>query len=170
MNSPSDRQRTDIVKGRKVTFTLLAPAVFQDIPFDKVTSVAVVPVTEDGKIVVADLVRGPDLPGGHVRSDETSCAETARREALEEAGVLLGALVPAAVIQSDFYGAAAEQLTYMITMTGRVTGLQDVVPDGETLGRKICTAEEFLGLYVAGDKGFMRQILDMAGAALSDAG
>ncbi len=34
-------------------------------PFEQVTSVALVPFTDDGKVVVVVEKRGPDLPGGH---------------------------------------------------------------------------------------------------------
>ena len=160
---PSDRQRTLIIKGKRVTFTLLDPASVLP-PLKKVTSVAVVPFDQHGNIVAALLDRGPDLPGGHMQVGEQSFAETARREAREEAFVTLAKLDIACVIQSDHYGDTADKLTYMIIMTGMVDKFEAEKPDHETAGRKIMSPEDFIRDYTAGDKSLMRDIVTRAQA------
>lgn len=159
-----DRKRTPMKKGDAVTLILLdANAALP--PFDKVTSVAVVPFDARGNIVTALLERGPDLPGGHMQEEEMSFDATARREAMEEAFVILGRLEPACVIQSDYYGGLPEQLTYMVVLTGRVESFLPVVPDGETSGREILAPAAFIEAYAAGDKDFMRRIIARAQVA-----
>lgn len=44
------------------------------------------------------------LPGGHVEADDTSIFDTARREAIEETGVLLDDAVPPRVVSIDVHG------------------------------------------------------------------
>ncbi len=153
-----DRKKTQMVKGKNVTFTLL-PSIRQIPPLEKVTSVAVVPFDEKGDIVVALLKRGPDLPGGHMQINENTFSETARREALEEAFITLSDLEIACIIQSDFYGNTEDKLTYMIIMAGIVDTFEPEEPNEDTSGRKIISIEAFLQEYSAGDKNFMKDIL-----------
>lgn len=160
-NEYLDRRRTQVIKGKDVTFTLLDPAAIAP-PLEKVTSVAVVPFDRDGNIVTALLERGPDIPGGHMQVGETSLEETVRREAFEEAFITLGKIETACVIQSDYYGATDDKLTYMVVMTGSVGKFHPETPNEESAGRKIMGIEEFLRDYSAGDKDLMRDILGMA--------
>lgn len=162
----NDKRRTLEIKGRQVTFTLLPASTLP--PLDKVTSVAVVPFTDKGEVVLALLDRGADIPGGHMHKDETTLEQTARREAMEEAFITLGPLKTAVVIQSDFYGSAQDELTYMVVMTGTVTAFHDEKPDGETMGRKIMPPDAFIAAYTAGDKNFMADIVKTAQAALNN--
>ncbi|AFY35507.1 NUDIX domain-containing protein [Calothrix sp. PCC 7507] len=150
-------QRTIIEAGQKVKFvdlgTSFTPA------FDKITSVLVVPFTQDGLIICAHLDRGIDLPGGHVEVDELTCEVTARREVMEEVGVTLGELKLVKVIQSDYYGSEPEQLTYIVVMTAFV---EDILPGEcthESSGRSIIDIEQFIAQYQAGDKEDMHRIV-----------
>ncbi len=159
-----DRRRTVIKPGQPVNFVLLEPDALP--PFEAVTSVAVVPFTPEGKIVAAVLERGVDLPGGHVQETERTIEETARREVLEEVGVTLKALMVAKVIQSDYYGSAPEDLTYMITLTAFVEEFLEFTPDLESKGRLVLSIEEFLAQYTAGDVEWMRSLVMAAHARL----
>ena len=154
----NDKRRTLEIKGKQVTFSLLPASTLP--PLDKVTSVAVVPFTDKGDVVLALLDRGADIPGGHMHKHETTLEQTARREAMEEAFITLGPLKTALVIQSDFYGSAPHELTYMVVMTGIVTAFHDEKPDGETMGRKIMPPNDFIAAYTAGDKNFMEEIIN----------
>ncbi len=60
----ADRRRMEVAVGQKVTFVSLRAAFSP--PFEQVTSVSVVPVTSDGRLVATVLDRGVDVPGGHV--------------------------------------------------------------------------------------------------------
>jgi 8-oxo-dGTP diphosphatase len=159
-----DRQRTLMVKGKQVTFTLL-PLGTPIPPLEKVTSVAVVPFDAVGNMVAVSLKnRGVDLPGGHMQKDERTFDETARREVMEEACVTLGSVVPACVIQSDFYGTAPDQLTYMLIMTASVKSFEpvDLAKGEQSSGRVVLSVEKFLEEYTAGDKALMRSIVVQA--------
>ena len=113
-------------------------------PFDSaaVTSVSVTPFQSDGRLVLALLDRGPDLPGGHVDADDSSFEVTARREAAEEAGIQLGSLKLACVIESDYFGPG--EPTCMLNYAGFVKVLGAVESGSESSGRAIMTMEEFL--------------------------
>ncbi len=163
-----DRRRTEYRPGELVNFVLLEPDVLP--PFEKITSVGVIPFTQDGKIVAALLERGVDLPGGHVQETEQTIEETARREVLEEVGVTLKELTVVKVIQSDYYGSAPEDLTYMLTLTAFVDEFLEFTPNLESKGRLVLSIEEFLAHYMAGDVERMRSMVLAAQARLFGAG
>jgi 8-oxo-dGTP pyrophosphatase MutT (NUDIX family) len=153
----SDRLHTIIQAGQQVNFVDLGDAFLP--AFEKITSVLVVPFTQDGLIVCALLDRGIDLPGGHVQIGEFTCEEAARREVMEEVGVSLGELKLVKVIQSDYYGSEVEQLTYIVVMAGFV---EDIFADDyihESSGRSIIDVDEFISQYQAGNKDDMRRIV-----------
>lgn len=142
-------------------FTLFDPHEVTP-PFDRVTSVAVVPFLEDGRMVATVLERGLDIPGGHVQQGETSYEQVVQREAMEEACIEVGDLRVVKILQSDYYGSQPHELTYLIVMAGKVTALHDFSPQHEALDRRIVTTEEFLSCYTAGDKAIMRVIVEAA--------
>jgi 8-oxo-dGTP diphosphatase len=156
--SNDDRRRTSIIKGREVTFTRLAPGVVP--PFEKVTSVGVVPFTTDGRIVVILQDRGIDIPGGHVQSKETSIFETARREAMEEAHISLRDLQVVQAIQSDYFG--PDDLTYLVTVTGLVAEFHAFRPSLDSTDRLIMDVDDFLLRCSAGDVEGMSQAVHSA--------
>ena len=162
-NKHLDRQRVDHEAGQQSTFTFLAPAAGLP-PLEKVTSVGVVPFDENGCIVAAKLDRGVDIPGGHMHVGERTFTATARRECMEEAFITLGELDIACVIQSDYYGSAPDQLTYMIIMTGPVATFEAVVPNEESQGRVVLPVADFLAQYTAADKSFIGEIINRAQA------
>ncbi|OUL19481.1 NUDIX hydrolase [Nostoc sp. RF31YmG] len=155
--SESDRKKTIIQAGKNVNFIDLGNTCLP--AFEKITSVLVVPFTQDGLIVCALLNRGIDLPGGHVQIGEFTCEETARREVVEEVGVSLGELKLVKVIQSDYYGSEPEQLTYLVVMTGFVENILSDDYIHESLGRSIIDIDEFISQYQAGNKEDMRRIV-----------
>lgn len=161
LNDDQDKRRTQIIKGKTVTFAFLDPQV--PLPaLEKITSVAVVPFTHNGQIVCALLDRGVDLPGGHMKAGEKTIFETAQREAMEEAFITLSRLEIAAVIQSDYYGAEESQLTYMVVLAGLVDKFEAEQPNDESRGRKIMPVGAFLQEYSAGDKNWMRDLVGRA--------
>lgn len=143
MDEKPDKRRTvKRAPGEVTNFTLLLatanPGFMPD--FEQVTSVSTVAFTADGRIIATEENRGPDVPGGHVQEGEETAEETARREALEEAGITLGALAYLGAIQSDHYGKEPENLTYMVMMTGIATA-EGQVPAG--MKKHIMTVQEF---------------------------
>jgi len=134
----ADKRRTPPKGDRPINFRLMPADCVPS--FDLVTAVAVVAFTPEGKIVAAEEHRGPDLPGGHVQEGEETAEQTARRESDEETGIKLGTVHFLRAIESDFYGTAPEDLTYMVIMAAIVTE-QGPVPAGMT--RHIMTPEQF---------------------------
>ncbi|CUU56443.1 8-oxo-dGTP diphosphatase [Parafrankia irregularis] len=134
------------------------------VPFAAVTSVSVVVVAGDGALVLADLARGWDLPGGHVQRGETGAEQTARREVWEEVRVRVGVLEPVEVIESDLFG--ADDLTYMLVFAARVAEFAEWSGGLESAGRVVVSAEEFLARYRGGDPVLMRHLVGRALAVL----
>ncbi|SNQ48675.1 NUDIX family protein [Frankia canadensis] len=149
-------------RGGATRLTFLGPA--PDPPFERVTSAAVVALTGDGRLVVAELDRGLDIPGGHVQRGETSIDQTVRRETWEEVRARLGALLPVEVVESDYFG--ADDLSYMVIRAARVTELALWEPTHESAGRRLVTPEEFLAGY-RGRPAFMRHLVTRALAILA---
>jgi 8-oxo-dGTP diphosphatase len=156
-----DRRRAAMERGAPVTLTPLGGSFSP--PWERVTSVSVVAFTSDGAMVVADLDRGLDLPGGHTAVHERSAEETARREVWEETRVEVEDLMPVEVIESDYFG--ADDLTYMVTYAARVRHLAPWTPgDEESRGRLLLSPEEFLVRYTAGDRELMTHLVTTAQA------
>ena len=165
LEQPRDRRRIVLSRSHRVNFVNLGPSF--EPPFEQVTSVSVVPFMSDGRLVVALLDRGPDLPGGHVREDERTLEETARREAFEEASITLADLVVAEVIQSDYFGSSPAELTYLVTLTGLVDELLAFRPSLESHGRLLLRVDDFLERYQAGDRDQMHLLVEAARTVLA---
>lgn len=114
---------------------------------DKVTSVWVVPFTEDGEIVVAHLDRWWDIMGGHVQEWEMDFIETAKREAMEEGCVTIKEISLALVIESDYFWSSPHELTYMLCYHAMVDELLPFESSHESFARKVVGIEEFLKGY-----------------------
>lgn len=153
----NDKKRTIVVKGKKVNFIQIDPDFIP--PFDKITSVAVVPFTKDGEIVAALLSRGIDLPGGHVLKTEFTIEEVARREAREEICVTLKDIHIVKIIQSDYYGNTPDKLSYMIITTAFVDEMLEFVQTEECTAREIITPSSFIDRYSAGNKEDMQALI-----------
>ena len=145
----ADKKRTQMVKGREVNFVFLPPD--EEIPFDRVTSVAVIPFQKNGFMVGVLLERGIDIPGGHVQEGESSIEQVARREAREEACLELGDIHVVAYIQSDYHGSAPDELTYMVITTAFVTEMKPFVANEESGSREVLEADDFLARYKSFD-------------------
>ncbi|MCK9877648.1 NUDIX domain-containing protein [Frankia sp. Ag45/Mut15] len=161
----ADRRQVRGAGERPSTLTCLGPS--PDPPFEQVTSASVVAVTDDGHLVVAELTRGLDIPGGHVQRGESSLEQTIRREAWEEIRARLGPLHPVEVIESDHFG--PDDLTYMVIRTARVRDLGTWESTHESAGRRILAPEDFLARYRGDDPALMRHLVTTALAVLRDA-
>jgi 8-oxo-dGTP pyrophosphatase MutT (NUDIX family) len=157
VDNKQDKKRTIISKGKNINFVQIDPSFIP--PFDKITSAAVVPFTEDGKIVAALLNRGIDLPGGHVLKTEFNIEDVARREAGEETCITFKDVYVSKIIQSDYYGTASNELTYMIITTAFVDEMLDFIPTEECVAREVVTVDLFINRYSAGNKEDMRKLI-----------
>lgn len=161
-----DRRPTAMEVGAPVTLTPLGGSFTP--PWNRVTSVSVIAFTSSGAMVVADLERGLDLPGGHTQLHERSAEETARREVWEETHVIVEDLVPIEVIESDYFG--TDDLTYMVIYAAHVRHLAPWTPgDDESRGRLLMGPEAFLARYTAGDRGLMTHLVTTAQAHIAQA-
>jgi 8-oxo-dGTP diphosphatase len=128
---------------RQVVFMLMGAGYEPE--FAAVTSAAVVAVTDDDRLVIALLDRGPDIPGGHVEPDDASPEETIRRETWEEVRVRLGPLTRIDVIQTNYNG--PDDLTYMVICAARVTEVAPWEAGFESAGRSFMEPADFLTQY-----------------------
>lgn len=118
---------------------------------ESVTSAAVVAYTADGRIALAQLDRGPDLPGGHIQSGDLNIEAAVRRETIEETGITLTELALACVIESDYFG--PEQLTYMLVYTAGIADVSALPAETESAGVVYLTSGEFLTQYQGDHRG-----------------
>jgi 8-oxo-dGTP diphosphatase len=152
------------VKNKLVTFrhqgNLKLPS------FKDVTSVAAIPFTSKGSLVVVDLYhRGLDLPGGHVEPGETSPEQTLKREVMEEASMTIKSPVLVEVIESDYFD---DHSSYMLIYGVFVDELLDFVPNDESRDRIIVSKEDFIDRYEAGGKVLMKKAVDDAWVLLNE--
>jgi 8-oxo-dGTP pyrophosphatase MutT (NUDIX family) len=139
-------------------------------PFNKVTSVAVIPFTEEGKIMAVKLRhRGIDIPGGHVEAYEKTPEETLRREVLEEAHMTIREPILVEVIQSDLYGPIKEDASYMLLYTAFVDELHTFqLTDEHSYERIAMDRSTFIEQYEAGSKELMGKAIEKAWVAISE--
>lgn len=107
----------------------LVEIIFTDeiAPADKTKTAFVVPVFEDGTIMLAqNLRRGAEIPGGHIEDGET-IQQAARREAIEEAGCEVDHLTAIGYVRMLSIGTPPEgwkyphPVGYQQFFTGKVT-------------------------------------------------
>jgi len=153
-----------LVKNKLVTFAHQGNFELPD--FKTVTSVAAIPFTKDGRLVVVDLFhRGLDLPGGHVEPGETSPAQTMRREVMEEASMTVKNPVLVEVIESNYFD---DHSSYMLLYGVYVDELLDFVVNDESSERVTVSVAEFIQRYEAGDKVLMKKAVDDAWTLLNE--
>jgi 8-oxo-dGTP diphosphatase len=158
-----DRRPTHRRADVRTRLTCLGPAA--EPAFDAVTSAAVVAVAEDGTLLLADLARGLDLPGGHVQRGDGSPEQTACRETWEEVRAELTDLVLVEVVESDYFG--PDDLTYMLIYAARVHGLHPWTGGHESAGRVLLPPADFLARYQGTHPDLMRHLVTTALAALA---
>jgi 8-oxo-dGTP diphosphatase len=142
--------------------TCLGPAA--EPAFEAVTSASVVAVADDGRLLLADLARGLDLPGGHVQRGDASAEDAVRREAWEEVRAELADLQLVEVIESDYFG--PDDQTYMLIYTARVRRLHPWTGGHESAGRVLLPPDDFLTCYQGTRPALMRHLVATALAAL----
>ena len=152
------------VKDRFVTFTHLGNASLP--PFSQVTSVAAIPFTKEGQLVVVNLHhRGLDLPGGHVEAYETTPEETMNREVMEEACMTVRAPILVDVVSSDYF---QDRLSYMLFYAVYVDELKEFIPNDESSERLVIDRGDFLRQYTAWDKDIMNDTIASAWRLLKE--
>lgn len=129
---------------------------------DRVTSVHVIAFDTSGRILVVKNKRGFDIPGGHREKVDKTLEDTARREALEEGAVTLSDLTPCAVIESNYLGDGAADLTYMVVMTGLIKEALNFKPTKEISERSLMSVSAFLDEYKVDARENMKSMIASA--------
>lgn len=160
----TDKRRISETKARYANFRLtsvIATPVdqFDLIDFERVTCVVILPFTMTGDLVLVRLNRGLDIPGGHVQKHETTIAQVARRETLEEAAISLGELYVTGIIESDYFGSQPKELTYIIVVSCFVQEIYPFVANEEVFERLIIPPHDFLPEYKTTTKEMMQQMI-----------
>jgi 8-oxo-dGTP diphosphatase len=154
------RRRTVRYKGTAMTLTWLPPASLPGI--ECVTAASVVPFTGDGGVVLARLARGLEIPGGEVAASDPDPETAARREAWEEARIILG---PLALIQL----ARVEYLSvvqHIVVYTGWVASMPPFVQEHESSGRVVVSPDEYVERVRFGNAHDRRLLITQAMAAV----
>jgi len=143
------------INGKETTFTFLESLELPEL--SKITSAAIIPFLDDGRIVATILNRGVDIPGGHQEKGDKSLFNILERELMEEVGATIkNDIKIIQVVASDYY----DYETYMVVAVGLVnTIVEDFKPAHESLGRKIMTVDEFIKEYNSGMKDEMTKIV-----------
>lgn len=138
----TDKFKTDRNKNFNFTFKKLN----FDFPENKVTSVAWVVFDDNWKILVVKLDRWFDLPWWHIKNWET-VFEAIKREFLEEAFVEITDLKLSSIIESDYFWAEKENLTYMLIFNWKLKTILDFKKNIESKERIFVYPNDFLKLY-----------------------
>lgn len=150
-----NNSHTAQVKDKLVTFTHLGNKMLPK--FEQVTSVAAIPFTNDGRLVVVNLRhRGLDLPGGHVEAHESSPEDTMSREVMEEAYMTIRDSILVDVVESNYF---EDRKSYMLLYAVYVDELKEFIPNDESSERVIISAEDFIQQYTAWDKALMKDAI-----------
>lgn len=149
----TDKFKTDKNKNFNFTFKKLN----FDFPENKVTSVAWVVFDDNWKILVVKLDRWFDLPWWHIKNWET-VFEAIKREFLEEAFVEITDLKLSSIIESDYFWAEKENLTYMLIFNWKLKTILDFKKNIESKKRIFIYPNDFLKLY-SWEKTLMEKII-----------
>lgn len=138
----TDKFKTNRNKNFNFTFKKLN----FDFPENKVTSVAWIVFDDNWKILVVKLDRWFDLPWWHIKNWET-VFEAIKREFLEEAFVEITDLKLSSIIESDYFWAEKENLTYMLIFNWKLKTILDFKKNIESKKRIFIYPNDFLKLY-----------------------
>jgi len=128
-------------KKTPLNLTWLAPESIDTV--GEVFAATVVPFTSDGDVVVARLRRGLELPGGTVEPTDRNLLATVRREAWEEARIVLEDLTLLHVVRME-HRDGLEPTRHVAVYTGMVAWLPPFVREAESLGRHVLSPDEFV--------------------------
>lgn len=152
-------------KKTPLDLTWLAPADLDTV--GEVFAAMVVPFTPDGDVVVARLRRGLELPGGNVEPYDRDLPETVRREAWEEARIVLADLTLLHVVRMEHrHGQGPTR--HVAVYTGMVAWLPPFVREAESLGRLVMSPDEFVSSATGfGSTQARRDLIDSAWTAVT---
>ena len=152
-------------KQTPLNLTWLAPEHIDTV--DEVFATMVVPFTPDGDVVAVWLRRGLELPGGTVEAYDRSLTETARREAWEEARIVLGDLTLLHIVRMEHRDGLGPTRCVAV-YTGTVAWMPPFVREAESLGRLVLSPDEFVAKATGfGSTHARRDLIDSAWTAVT---
>lgn len=95
----------------------------------------------DNKIIATKNERGWDIPGGSVELTDFDLISALKREADEEAGSIIGEVIPFAVMQFK------DRKTVMLFYTSKDCILVDFTPKPDSSEREIMSIPDFISKY-----------------------
>lgn len=119
-----------------------------------ITSVHVVPVTHNDKIVVVNVrSHGFDIPGGHIDEGENTPVQALNRELQEEANITIfkPSLIDVLHLQCDTLD--LNDKPYMLLYAARVDQMAEFIMNDEVSERVVMSPDEFIDNYF-GDKAY----------------
>ncbi|MBP2326442.1 8-oxo-dGTP diphosphatase [Kibdelosporangium banguiense] len=150
-------------KGVPMSLTWLNLACLPDV--GTISSASVVPVTADGKIVLAKLARGLEIPGGDVIVSDPDIEAAARREAWEETCIRLGPLVLIQLVRVE-QNTPLAVVRHVVVYAGRVTSMPTFVQENESAGRVVVSPDEYIERVGFGHADDRRLLVTQAMAAV----
>jgi len=127
-----------------------------DFPENKVTSVWILVFNESWKIICIELDRWIDIPGWHLKENETP-TEALKRECFEEAFIEIKNEKLVKIVESDYFWTAKADLTYMLFYVWELDKIYDFVKNEESFARYEILSKDFLKKY-CWDKEFLKNI------------
>lgn len=132
-----------------------------------ITSVHVVPITPDDKIVAVNIKeRGYDIPGGHIDMGEDSPITALKRELREEADITIFDPILLDVLSIRCDTLDLTEKPHMLLYAARVDQMNDFIENDEVSRRVLMKPGEFIDNYF-GNKAFCAQLVKAGLEAVS---
>jgi 8-oxo-dGTP pyrophosphatase MutT (NUDIX family) len=131
--------------------------------------VCVVPFTRDGRVVLARLNRGCEIPGGGMEDADADFVATARREAWEETRIGLGELSLVQFVRIRRRDKSCSP-SYAVIYAGMVTWMPRFVRRHESYGRVLVDPHELPHAVGFGTLADRKRLVAAARAAMACAG
>jgi 8-oxo-dGTP diphosphatase len=153
-------------KGMPVTFTWLPLSELSAVEKSSILGVVVVPFTADDGIVMVELQRGLEIPGGKIEPTDFDLETTARREAWEEARIVLGQPELTLLVRVDWRDREAPP-GYIVVFAANVRSMAPFEQNHESMGRMVVSSADYIDMFGFGPVEMRERMVWEARKALS---